>query len=225
MANLEELQAAVLGIPGVVGAEVTPQRSGRPRVRVWTDDSRDTEAIHADVKSVVARARAAAGTGLGPPVVIREPEAPPGGPSAPEEDDVFGTGPPGGGGGGFAPSRLVSIDLTQPPSLDMIAIEESANGVTVRASDTDRNVAEAKAMSGPSSINPAIVTAVAELLGALPAPRLVSVELRDTEAASVLVVTLEMADRSIAAGAAVVQGGMPFTLGKAAWAAIKSVHP
>ena len=123
-----------------------------------------------------------------------------------------------------APAHLVSIDLTKQPVLEMIAIEESASGVTVRAVDTARNVAEAKVIGGASSINPMIVAAVAELLGELPAPRLVSVELRDTEAAAVLVVTLELGDATIAAGAAVVQGGMPFTLGKAAWAAIKSVR-
>lgn len=106
----------------------------------------------------------------------------------------------------------------------MIAIEESSTGVTVRAVDTARNVAEAKVIGGASSINPVIVSAVAELLGELPAPRLASVELRDTEIAAVLVVTLELADTTIAAGAAVVQGGMPFTLGKAAWSAIKSVR-
>ena len=106
----------------------------------------------------------------------------------------------------------------------MIAIEESASGVTVRAVDSARNVAESKVMGGAASVNPSIVSAVAELLGEAPAPRLVSVELRDTEVAAVLVVTIELGDGVVSAGAAVVQGGMPFTLGKATWAAIRSAR-
>lgn len=196
---------------------------------MWTDDSRDPDELQAEVRSVVARARSG-GSSAGP--VIREPD-----PAPPPRSISSFPGPPrkGGLGKGLdsllpdavaerAPAHLVSIDLSNPPSLDMIAIEESASGVTVRAVDSANNIAEAKVNSGTASINPAIVSAVAELVGEMPAPRLVAVELRDTEVAAVLVVTLELADTTIAAGAAVVQGGMPFTLGKAAWSAIRSVR-
>lgn len=237
MANLEELQAAVLGIPGVVGAEVAPRPSGLPSVRVWTDDTRDPAELQAEVKLVVTRAAQASGTvAEPPPAVIREP-VPPTNPdrSVSPVQRLAGSKRSGLGRGldslipdaedGKSPAHLVSIDLSTPPSLEMIAIEESATGVTVRAIDTARNVAEAKVVNGAASINPTIVAAVGELLGEMPPPRLVAVELRDSEAAAVLVVTLEMADTSVTAGAAVVQGGMPFTLGKAAWAAIRSVRP
>ena len=242
LANLEELHAAVLGVPGVVGAEVSGEGAATPSVRVWTDNSRDPEELQAEVRSLVLRARSG-GLAKSTAPVIRDFE-PPDEPLSKRQTTVpqpRAVAPiPGlprrsGLGRGLdslipdagaepPPAHLVSIDLSKPPALEMIAIEESASGVTVRASDTARNVAEAKVIGGTSSINPAIVTAVAELLGELPAPHLVSVELRDTEVAAVLVLTLEMADATLAAGAAIVQGGMPFTLGKAAWSAIRSVR-
>ncbi len=228
----------MLGVPGVVGAVVSDGDTAAPKVRVWTDDSRDPEELQAEVKSLVARARSGGLEGSTAPV-IRELESAPRESSRAEPSrpvpSIGGLPKRTGLGRGLdklipdavaepAPAHLVSIDLSKPPALEMIAIEESSTGVTVRAVDTARNVAEAKVIGGAASINPVIVAAVAELVGELPAPRLVSVELRDTEVAAVLVVTLELADTSVAAGAAVVQGGMPFTLGKAAWAAIRSVR-
>ncbi len=228
MVSLEDLQAAVLGIPGVVGAEVTASPSGPPSVRVWTDDTRDPDQLRAEVKSLVARAhRAIAGPGPAP--------------AEPDEAHPITSVPdiPGHRRGGLgrgldsliavagdepAPAHLISIDLAASPVLELIAVEETATGVTVRAVDSTRSAAEAKVMGGPGAINPAIVAAVAELLGETPAPRLVAVELRDTDVASVLVVTLELADTTPAAGAAVVQGGMPFTLGRATWSAISSAR-
>ncbi|MFC2177370.1 hypothetical protein ACFLRH_03020 [Actinomycetota bacterium] len=228
MVSLEELQAAVLGIPGVVGAEVAESQSGSPSVRVWTDDSRDPNELRSEVRSLVARAH----------MPSPEPESTP-----PEEVIVrpisSAPGLPGNRRGGLgrgldsiiavadserAPAHLVSIDLAASPVLELIAVEESATGVTVRAVDSAKSEAEAKVIGGPGSINPAIVAAVSELQGEMPAPRLVSVELRDTEVAAVLVVTLELADTTVAAGAAVVQGGMPFTLGRATWSAISSAR-
>ncbi len=221
MATIEELQAAVLGIPGVVGAVVGRTPEGRPTVRVWTDDTRDPEDLQADVRALLARARALEDYEAESATVVPEPKRP-------SKKSGLGRGLDAlfsDSGEEPAAGHLLAIDLSAPPALDMIAIEESASGVTVRAVDTARNMAETKVIGGSGSINPAIVAAVAELTGELPPPRLASVELRDTEAAAVLVVTLELADTTIAAGAAVVQGGMPFTLGKAAWAAIRSARP
>jgi len=204
------------------------------------DGSRDADDLQAEVKALVTRAQALRDLDAPPPVVrglAPQPEE-----AVEEAADVRPNSAPSGVvprrsglGKGLeslipdaadqpAPGHLVSIDLTQPPSLEMIAIEESASGVMVRAVDTARNIAEAKVIGGASSVNPAIVGAVAELLGEQPPPRLASVELRDTEVAAVLVVTLELADTTVTAGAAVVQGGMPFTLGKAAWSAIQSAR-
>lgn len=209
-------------------------------MRVWVDGSRDADDLQAEVKALVIRAQALRHLDAPPPVV--RPVAPKQEQSPQQTADVrpitsaAGVVPRRSGlGKGLdslipdaadepAPAHLVAIDLTQPPSLEMIAIEESASGVLVRAVDTARNIAEAKVIGGASSVNPAIVSAVAELLGEQPPPRLASVELRDTEVAAVLVVTLELADTTVAAGAAVVQGGMPFTLGKAAWSAIQSAR-
>ncbi len=238
----------MLGIPGVVGAEVAEMDSGAPSVRIWTDDSRDPAELDAEVRAIVSRARATGGehpsrqrqsaesadappatnaTDVTPDRATVSPLA-----SAPNPSPVKRSGLGRGldslisvAGSEPAPAHLVSIDLTTQSSLEMIAIEESAGGVTVRAMDTAGVVAEAKVIGAAGSINPTIVAAVAELLGETPAPRLVSVELRDTEVAAVMVVTLELVDTTVAAGAAVVQGGMPFTLGKASWAAIRSVRP
>jgi hypothetical protein len=199
---------------------------------VWTDDSRDPNELRSEVRSLVARAHTPA------PAPEPTPE-----PTPPEEVTVrpisSAPGLPANRRGGLgrgldsiiavadgerAPAHLVSIDLSVSPVLALIAVEESATGVTVRAADSAKSEAEAKVIGGPGSINPAIVAAVSELLSEMPAPRLVSVELRDTEVAAVLVVTLELADTTVAAGAAVVQGGMPFTLGRATWWAITSAR-
>lgn len=240
----------MLGIPGVVGAEVAETATGVPSVRIWTDDTREPAELSAEVKAVVARAGASGGEhpsrqrqtngstdGEDPAVVMRPPPPPPSGTVRPIKSGA-GSNPVKRSGLGRGldslisvtgdepvPAHLVSIDLSSQPSLEMIAIEESAGGVTVRAVDTAGAVADVKVIGAAGSINPTIVAAVAELLGEAPAPRLVSVELRDTEVASVMVVALELADTTVAAGAAVVQGGMPFTLGKATWAAIRSVRP
>lgn len=231
MASLDELQAAVLGIPGVIGADVAASETGPPAVRVWTDNSRDPEELRAEVRSVVARAyrRGLAGES---PHVIREPDdAKPN--LRPVESPPLPPGRRSGLGRGLdelfrstdeeepeAASPSMTIDLTAKGSLDTIAIEESAAGVTVRAIDSARRVAEAKVIGGAASVNQAIVSAVAELVGEQPAPQLISVELRDSKVATVLVVTLERADATVTAGAAVVEGGMPFTLGKATWVAL-----
>jgi len=242
LASIEELQAAILSVPGVVGAVVADDSSGPPTVRVWTDSSRDAAELQTEVRALVSRAHTQRSPNGPPPPVVRPiPTA-----ESPSDDErsplryITSTAETPARRSGLGrgldslipdavaerpPGHLVSIDLTKAPSLDMIAIEESAAGVTVRAVDTARNVAEAKVIGGSQSINPAIVAAVAELLAEMPTPRLVSVELRDTEVAAVLVVTLELADTTIAAGAAVVQGGMPFTLGRATWAAIQSARP
>lgn len=225
MASLEELQAAVLGLAGVVGAEVIETASGPPTVRIWTDDSRDPDELRAQVQALVARASRSRSGGVFAEPTVRPVDRAPAPPGARRGglgrglDSLIAVA-----GSDASPAHLVSIDLSSPPSLDMIAIEETGAGVTVRAGDSGGTVAEAKAIGGAGAINPAIVAAVAELLGELPAPRLVSVELRDTEVASVLVLTLELADGTVTAGAAIVHGGMPFTLGKAAWAAIRSAR-
>lgn len=227
MASIEELRAAVLGIPGVVGAEVVDAGSGPPTVRVWTDASRDPVELRAEIQELVAR-----GSALSLPVAPAQPDE---AAMRPLEAAAPVPAKPRGGlgrdldtliavaGEDPVPAQLVPVAQT-PRRLELVAVEESAAGVAVRAVDSAGMAAEAKVIGGHSAVNPAIVAAVAELLGEAPAPRLVSVELRDTEVAAVLVVTLELGDTEPAAGAAVVRSGMPFTLGRATWNAISAAR-
>jgi hypothetical protein len=196
---------------------------------VWTDATRDPAELRAEVRSVVARSHMATPWPEPLPPVVDHGVSD----ISSAADSLVGRR--GGLGRGLdsiiastdgepAPAHLISFKLTASPVLDLIAVEESASGITVRAVDSTSSVAEAKVIGGSRSLNSAIVAAVAELLGEMPAPRLVSVELRDTDVAPVLVVTVELADTTLAAGAAVVQGGMPFTLGRATWAAVTSAR-
>ena len=170
LATTEELQAAVLGIPGVVGAIVGDEPGRPPTVKVWVDDTRDPADLKAEVRALVARAEALRSLDGPPPVqpLASEIEAATQEPAAVRSITSASGGLPRRSGLGRGlesllpdvadepvPGHLVAIDLTRAPSLEMIAIEESASGVTVRAVDTAHNVAEAKVIGGASSVNPA----------------------------------------------------------------------
>lgn len=103
-----------------------------------------------------------------------------------------------------------------------VSIEENAKGVWVRVEDSLGRSATAEVGHTDTALDDAIATAVAGLRRT-EAPRILSVELRRIEGSDVLSVVLELRSRRRIAGAAVLEGGQPFTLGKAVWSALASV--
>ena len=114
------------------------------------------------------------------------------------------------------------LDAQEPvirPGLALVAVEETAGGVSVRAADSIGGVAFSP-VEDTSSLNQAVVSAVGRLRRVRPLPRLAGVEVRDVNGAAVLTVVLTLADGQRAVGAALVDAGMPFTLGRAVWDAL-----
>lgn len=111
---------------------------------------------------------------------------------------------------------------TGAAELALVAIEESTDGIVVRARDSHGRDAVANVDGTSAGLNYAVNDAVAELAGEPSSPEVLAVEVRDHEHASVLTVLLETASGKRVAGAAVVEAGMPFTLGRAIWAALGS---
>ena len=64
------------------------------------------------------------------------------------------------------------------------------------------------------------MSAVGRLRHDRPLPRLAGVEVREVSGATVLTVVLNRANGRRAVGAALVEGGLPFTLGTAVWEAL-----
>jgi hypothetical protein len=103
----------------------------------------------------------------------------------------------------------------------MVAVEESAGGVSVRVADSNRAVAFSP-VEDTRSLNQAVTTAVARLRQHRPVPQLEGVEIRKIADETVLSVVLLLGDGERAAGAEIVRGGLPFTLGRAVWKALSS---
>jgi hypothetical protein len=95
-----------------------------------------------------------------------------------------------------------------------LAIEETTDGVEVRAVDDAGREAGAVVAPGADGLTTAVAAAVARLRG-FPPPRGVVVNTRDVDGATVVTVLIEMPSGARAAGAAMVTGGLPFTVGRA----------
>ncbi len=187
----QDLYDLITAVDGVGGVEIDLREDGRPHVRVWLDGT-------VPAPEVSEKVRAAVDTAPDSPAVGQAPSR-----------DTLGRELP------------ETLQTTPAESLALIAVEETAGGVSVRAADSGGGLAFSP-VADPRSINQAIVNAVARLRQERPLPRLGGVEIRDVSGQAVLTVVLVFADDTRAVGAALVKGGMPFTLGKAAWEALGS---
>lgn len=207
-AELEEFLAAIDGVADIV---VDLREDGLPHLRVWLDGSVAAEEVGEELKRAVAAVQSAATTAT----------------SAPERKVGLGRGLSdilAADGQTNPPSQLLPDGATDEelvPALALVAVEETAGGISVRAGDSNGGVAFSP-VEDPRSLNQAVVSAVARLRQERPAPRLAGVEIRDVSGDPVLTVVLVFADGRRAVGAALVTGGMPFTLGRAVWEAIGS---
>ena len=114
------------------------------------------------------------------------------------------------------PSRLAAhVDASNASGRFLkLAIEETTDGVEVRAVDDAGREAGAVVAPGADGLTTAVAAAVARLRG-FPPPRGVVVNTRDVDGATVVTVLIEMPSGARAAGAAMVTGGLPFTVGRA----------
>ena len=204
----EDMRREVCSLPGVASAEVTSRAGAPPFIRVWTDGSRPDVEIQKAVERIAlsddprsedtTRRR----TGLGRtledtmPAALAEP----------------------------SPSHLVvDIDVGRPSGyFTKLVIEETAVGVEVRALDDAGREAGAAVEQGADGLARAVATAVALLRG-FPPPHAVTANTRDVDGTTVVTVLLEMSSGTRIAGAAIVAGGLPFTVGRAVDNALNSL--
>ncbi|VAW04465.1 hypothetical protein MNBD_ACTINO02-2130 [hydrothermal vent metagenome] len=211
----EELTDKLGSVAGVANTEVEIGGDGKQVVRLFLDGTQSPEDV---AKAVEAALKTAP---VDPPVAIT--------PARPAEVRRQGLGrglesllsPAGVAGTVQRPEPQVQYSTTST-QLALVAIEESAEGIVVRARDTLGRDAVAKVDGTSAGLNYAVTHAVAELAGQASAPEVLAVEVRDHDAASVLTVLLRTATGNQVAGAAVVEAGMPFTLGRAIWVALAS---
>ena len=219
--DVGELSELLQGIVGIASIEVDLREDGSPRVRIQLDGSIAGSVVGAEIRRTLSLRRSREPTsmpdrrvGLGrdladilaanataqPPAHLREPAAA----EAPTE---------------AVEARPTAVEA--PPSLALIAVEEAAGGISVRAADSAGGVAFSP-VEDPRSLNQAVVSSVARLRQEKPLPRLGGVEVRDVDGAPVLTVVLSLANGERLVGSSLVSGGMPFTLGRAVWEALAS---
>ena len=202
----QELQDLIAAVDGVSDVEIDLREDGKPHVRVWLDGTVPASAVSEEVRIVVAAAMESTAT---PAASSRRG---PGGTRGEILATEDGSGLP------------VQVDSSVNPAattLALVAVEETADGVSVRAADSRGGLAFSP-VADPRSINQAVVNAVARLRRERPVPRLAGVETRNVSGQPVLTVVLAFVDDTRAVGSALVVGGMPFTLGMAVWEALGS---
>jgi hypothetical protein len=204
--DADTLRDLIEDTAGVADVEVDLREDGSPRLRIRLDGSASTAEVGAEIRRRIAATPAKAGAGrrngLGrglADILAADAEA-------------------------AAPVHLQPPAAEPQPraSLVLVAVEETAGGISVRAADSEGGVAFSP-VEDPRSLNQAVVSAVGRLYERRPLPRLAGVEIRDVNGAPVLTVVLSLADGTRAVGAALVERGMPFTLGAAVWEALASV--
>jgi hypothetical protein len=204
----EEIRREVCSLPGVASAEVTPRVGAPPFIRVWTDGTRADADVQQAVERIAvgdsavredaSRRRIGLGRNLEDtlPAALAEPD----------------------------PSHLAAENGADkvPGHFLKLTIEETADGVEVRAVDDAGREAGAVVSAGAEGLANAVATAVALLRG-FPPPQGVAVNTRDVDGTTVVTVLVEMSSGTMLAGAAIVTGGLPFTVGRAVDSALNSL--
>lgn len=218
--STDELRAALLAVPGIASAEVTERPGDTPIVRLWLDGSRPGEDVQRDVDDVIA------GEGY------RRKEEPIETVAATTEGKRMGLGR------GLetlipvaehevAPNHLQEVAVmnatTAAVQLVKVAIEESAEGVLVRVEDSTGASWAADVGEGETALQDSVVSAIAGLFGLAGGVRLIAIDERHVADTQVVSVVLERGSGRRHAGAAVVEGGRPFTIGRAAYAAFRDM--
>ena len=228
--TIEELRHAVRSLPGVASVDVTPQVGAPPLVRVWTDGTIPDVDVKGSVERLVSTG-AFAGVGSNAGAGGSTPESR-------DYDDLPPAEPPKRRSGlgrslvetlphAFSepePSHLATEEraIERDGRFLRLAIEETSAGVDIRAIDDLGREAEAVVEPGPDGLTTAVASAVARLRG-FPAPSSVVTNTRDVDGTTVVTVLLELSTGEKAAGAAIVTGGLPFTVGRAVDSALTAL--
>ena len=207
-ARLERLVGELRGVSGV---EVDIRDDGSPHIRVWLDGSATSEQVGDEIQRILAAADPIAAPKAAEPVRR-------GGLGRSLSDVLEANGE-------STPLPLRPRASVAPPNpmrrLLLVAVEETAGGVSIRVADSDRGVAFSP-VEDPDSLNEAVTDAVAQLFQFRPAPQLEAAEIREIAGMSVLTALLRFDDERILVGSELVVGGLPFTLGQAVWKALTS---
>lgn len=217
----DSLHDELIAIPGIEGAEIDGASGSPAGVRIRLSVGADADVVSREVQRVLAthgmRSQLTA-----PHIEPTEPPPPPGAPSrgsaavvplpAPQELEIPMPDPEPV----VVHEPPVIVASAQPVALESVAIEEGRTGVVVRITTSDGDSVTHAADEG---LDEAVVAAVAEATGAGEI-RLVGVEESVLDGSSILMVVLELADRTRSAGSAVSEGGRAYGVARAAWMAI-----
>ena len=226
--NADELRRAVGSLPGVASVDVTPQVGALPLVRVWTDGTLPDRDVQRSVERLVATDSfngfdPVLATGAGG---LRDyDDLPPAEPAKRRSGlgrSLVETLP-----NAFAEREPSHFAVEDAPFGDTgrflrLAIEETSDGVDIRAIDDLGREAETAVEPGPDGLTNAVASAVARLRG-FPAPSRFATNTRDVDGTTVVTVLLELPSGEKAAGAAIVTGGLPFTVGRAVDSALTAL--
>ena len=193
----------LLTVPGVAAADVG-ESDGPAGVRIQLSHDADPELVSAEVQRILAS------HGLSSQIAAAEPVESPGPPP-----------PPGAPVVSLTHLQRGSLASQGPGGISGVSVEESPDGVIVIAHSTSGALASRKARGTQEGLNEAVVATVAELYGLEP-PKVVAIEQKAMGGSNVATVVVELVDGSRLAGASVVEGGTPFAVGKATWAAFSS---
>ena len=200
----DDLRDAVDAVPGVDTVEVTLRDDRTPVVRVWTDGSRGDAAVQRDVADVIAIHGFSGGLSPGRDELGER--------IGHDIDSLLAAD---------AGTTVIGAAGDEPTvNLVKLVIEENGDAVVAVASDASGRSSRASVGEGADAFLIAVTDAVASLRGVNPAPLLVSVEDRFVAGVDVVSVLIETGVGDRFAGAAVVRGGRPFSVGRAVDAAL-----
>lgn len=199
-----EAREELLAVPGVAAAEVG-ESAGPAGIRIQLSHDADPDLVSREVQRILAA------HGLRSQVARGDTTAPVGGPPP----------PPGAPVVSLAHVQREALKSDGPGGVAGVSVEESPDGVTVIAHSTLGARASRRARGTQEGLNEAVVAAVAELYG-LDAPKVIAIEQKAMGGTNVATVIVELMDGSRLAGASIVEGGTPFAVGKATWAALSS---
>jgi hypothetical protein len=240
------LRSDLLDIPGIEAAEIEGDVLTPAGVKVRLAPGADAARVSEQVQKVLAAhglsselsAGDRASQSTAPPerILAAAPEpkvSPPGGDETEDDrgaaEDIDAHGEehaPSGGEEQAEPPLLViehsaPLPRTTPRFLSSIAVEEDHTGVAVVAT-ADEETATRRARPDGRGLDEAVVAAVCALFDPdLPVPVVVSISDQQVEGSAVLTVVLDVADRRVA-GSTIVEGGRPYAVGLAAWAALSA---